>query len=239
MGPRPPGRSRLVVALDGPGSSGKSSVGAAAAGRLGYRFFDTGLLYRAVTWLALHRGVADGDAEHLVPLVDEVALEADEDGRLSRVVVDGCDVTAEIRGPSVDAHVSAVSRVPELRRALLARQRGIAIGGAIIMAGRDVGTVVLPEADLKIYLDASVEERARRRTEERALDPAGPEAAGVLADLRRRDVLDSTRPVAPLRPADDARIIVTDGNRFEDTVAAVVATIEAAERAAAVREGSA
>ncbi len=222
-------RGGLVVALDGPGSSGKSSVGAAAALELGYRFCDTGLLYRAVTWLALRRAVPSTDAEQLVALVSEVELAADERGRLSRVLVGGTDETAEVHTPEVDDAVSAVSSVAELRSALLERQRSIAAAGRIIMAGRDIGTVVLPDADLKIFLSASVEERARRRAEERGLAPGSPESVEILAQLRRRDELDSTRPVAPLRPADDAVVIRTDGNRFEDTVAAVVRTIREAE----------
>ena len=223
----------LIVALDGPGSSGKSSVGSAAAAAVGYRFCDTGLLYRAVTWLAEARGVSVDDPEGLVALVDGVELAADDLGRLARVVVDGVDHTDEVRGPAVDAAVSAVSAVPEVRTALLARQRAIASDGAIVMAGRDIGTVVLPEADLKIYLDASVEERARRRTEERGLDPGGAEAAAILEALRRRDHLDAHRAVAPLRIADDARIITSDGNAFEETVAAVVGAIRDAEARAA------
>ncbi len=222
----------LIVALDGPGSSGKSSVGAAAALELGYRFVDTGLLYRAVTWLAIRRAIAAEEVAGLVELVAEVELAPDDQGRLARVLVDGSDVTEEVHSEEVDARVSAVSRVAELRAALLERQRAMAAAGRIIVAGRDIGTVVLPDASLKIYLDASVEERARRRAVERGLDPDGPEeAAAVLVELRRRDELDRTRPVAPLRPAADARILVTDRNAFEDTVAMVVETIGEAEAA--------
>jgi cytidylate kinase len=219
----------LVVAIDGPGSSGKSSVGAAAALRVGYRFCDTGLLYRAVTWLALARGLPATDHEAVRSLVEEVELAPDEVGRLAHVKVDDVDHTADVRGPAVDAAVSAFSAIPELRAALLERQRRLAADGGIVMAGRDIGTVVLPDADLKIFLEASVQERARRRTEERGLDPNGPEAAAILEALRRRDELDSTRPVAPLRAAADARIISTDGNEFEDTVEAVVNAIRDAE----------
>jgi CMP/dCMP kinase len=222
-------RQRLVVALDGPGSSGKSSVGAAAALELGYRFCDTGLLYRAVTWLALARNVSASYPHAMRGLVDEVELAEDEQGRLARVLVDGVDHTDDVHGPAVDAAVSAVSAIPELRTALLGRQRSLIDGGGIIMAGRDIGTVVLPDADLKIFLEASVVERARRRTEERGLDPDGPGATAILNALRRRDELDSTRAVAPLRAASDARIISTDGNRFEDTVDAVVNAIRDAE----------
>jgi cytidylate kinase len=219
----------LVVALDGPASSGKSSVGAAAALRLGYRFCDTGLLYRAVAWLALRHAVRPEDAAKLVELSKEVRLTADADGRLAQVSVDGVDRTADVHGPDVDVHVSAFARVPELRMALLARQREVAAEGRIIMAGRDVGTVVLPRADLKLYLDASPEERGRRRALERGVDPAGPEAAEILAELKRRDLLDSTRPVAPLRRAPDAVVLRTDGNEFTVTVDAVVAAIRARE----------
>ena len=221
--PRP---RRLVVALDGPGSSGKSSVGSAAARRLGYRFFDTGLLYRAVTWLALDRKVGSHDEAGLVALVDDLELAEDEDGHLSRVLSEGRDVTDAVRGPEVDANVSAISAVPAVREALLERQRALAADGGIVMAGRDIGTVVLPDADLKLFLDASVEERAMRRTRERALDPDGPEARRVLDALRERDRLDTSREVAPLRPADDARILVTDGNRLQDTIDMVSGAIE-------------
>ena len=219
----------LVVTLDGPGSSGKSSVGAAAAHEVGYRFCDTGLLYRAVTWLAEERGVSVDDPEGLVDLVKDVELASDHEGRLSRVRVDGVDHTDDVHGPAVEAAVSAVSAVPDVRQALLSRQRDLAAAGRIVMAGRDIGTVVLPDADLKIYLDASVEERARRRAEQRGIDPGGPEGIAILEALRRRDRLDATRAVAPLRIPPDARIITTDGNEFEDTVAAVVGAIRDAE----------
>jgi cytidylate kinase len=205
---------------------------------MGYRFCDTGLLYRAATWLALKRRLKvegkGADPQALVGLVGEIALVPDENGRLAHVSVDGEDVTDDVHTPRVDEAVSAVSRVPELRSALLERQRSLAAEpGGIIMAGRDIGTVVLPDADLKIFLDASVEERARRRAEERDLGPDTQEARYILAQLRRRDNLDSSRAVAPLRPADDAVHIVTDGNTFEQTVEAVVAAIQAAEGARA------
>lgn len=217
------------MALDGPGSSGKSSVGAAAAREVGYRFCDTGLLYRAVTWLAEERGVSVDDPEGLVGLVDDVQLATDAEGRLAGVLVNGVDHTADVRGPAVESAVSAVSAVPAVREALLQRQRDLARDGAIVMAGRDIGTVVLPDADLKVYLDASVTERARRRAEERGLLPESPQAAAILESLRRRDRLDTTRAIAPLHIAPDARIITTDGNEFEETVEAVVNAIRDAE----------
>ncbi len=235
---------RIAIAVDGPGSSGKSSVGAAVARELGYRFCDTGLLYRAVTWLALDRGVAETDIERLVGLADEVQLRPDGNGSLAHVVVDGMDVTEAVRGPEVDGRVSGYARVPELRAALLARQRGLAADGGIVMAGRDIGTVVLPDADVKIYLDASLEERARRRAGERgyrgAGDPDGTRHAAILEQLRHRDAQDKGRAVAPLRPADDAIVLNTDGNEFGETVALVVAAIrDAAPDALGVGTGRA
>src|SRR6266545_2956992 len=226
-------RPRLIVAIDGPGSSGKSSVGSAAALAVGYRFCDTGLLYRALTWLALAHQVPDDDAAALVALVPEIRLLADEHGRLGRVLVDDRDVTEEVHGAVVDEHVSDVAKVPDVRTALMPVQRALATTGGIVMAGRDIGTVILPQADLKIFLDASVDERARRRAEERGLNGASAEARWILAELRRRDQIDANRPVAPLRPAPDAHHVRTDGNTFEETVAAVVAEIRAAELATA------
>jgi cytidylate kinase len=228
----------LVVALDGPASSGKSSVGAAAAKELGYRFCDTGLLYRAVTWLALHRGIAPDARTALVALVDEIELVDDGTGRLAHVAVDGVERTTEVRAPAVDVAVSGYSSVAELRLALLTRQRRLAAAGRIIMAGRDIGTIVLVDADLKLFLDASVDERARRRIEERGVDPASAEAAEIIAELKRRDQLDYTREVAPLRAAADAVVIRTDGNEFEDTVRLVVEAIRNAETRGSETRGS-
>jgi len=225
----------LVVALDGPSSSGKSTVGAEAARRLHFRFCDTGLLYRAVTWLALSRGVPVTDVPAVVALVADVELLADPRGRLRRVQAGGADVTEEVRGPEVDRAVSDYSKVPELRKALLQAQRTIAAPGDIIMAGRDIGTVVLPDADLKVYLDASAEERARRRAAQRREHDAAVEAE-ILADLRRRDQIDSTRATAPLRIAPDALVLNTDGNSFYETVSAVVRAVRQRQKAADVRE---
>ena len=217
--------SRPVVAIDGPGSSGKSSVGAAAAAKAGLRFCDTGLFYRAVTFAAMRRGIAESDADGLTDLVGAIRVEADDQGRYAVVTLDGEDVTDAVQTPSVDEAVSAYARVPELRAALLERQREIAERGGVVMAGRDIGTVVLPDADVKIYLDASVEERARRRAEERGIGPDGPAAAEILDQLRARDDVDASRAVAPLRRADDAIVIQTDGISFDATVDQVVAAI--------------
>jgi len=224
-------RPRLVVAVDGPSSSGKSTVGVEAARRLDYRFCDTGLLYRAVSWLALERGIAPGQTAALVALVNEVQLIADTRGRLRNVAAAGRDVTAEVCGPAVDRVVSDYSKVPELRAALVPRQRALAADGGIIVAGRDIGTVILPNADVKIYLLASPEERARRRAAQRKVAVDQTQADDILADLRRRDAIDSGRETAPLRIAEDAVVLNTDGITFGQTVAAVVRTIRQAEAA--------
>jgi CMP/dCMP kinase len=223
-----------VVAIDGLASSGKSSVGAAVAAALGFRFLDTGLLYRALTWLALDRGLDPADGPAIAPLAGEIGLGADEAGRLTRVVAGGRDVAGEIRTPRVDRAVSAVSQQPEVRGALLGLQRALAATGQIVLAGRDIGTVVLPDADVKVWLDASAEERAARRAAERGIDPASPAGQRILEDLRRRDGVDASREVSPARAAPDAVHVLTDGRTFEMTVAAVLAVVsEALEREAA------
>ena len=230
----PAARGGLVVAIDGPSSSGKSTVGTEVASRLRYRFCDTGLLYRAIAWLALERRVAPTDVAGLVPLAAEIRLVADSRGRLRRVEADGRDVTVEVRSAVVDRAVSDYSKVPELRVALVSRQRAIAAEGGIIMAGRDIGTVILPNADVKIFLSASPEERARRRAAQRKTTEEG-EAEQILDELRRRDAIDSSREIAPLRPATDALLVNTDGNTFDQTVAMVVSAIRSAEGGAGGR----
>lgn len=220
----------LVIAIDGPGASGKTTLAQALARRLGYRFFDTGVLYRALTWLALQRRVDLVDLPHLAALAAEMDVRTTpptaSDGRRYTVLVNGRDATWDLRTAEVEAHVSAVSALPEVRRALLAAQRRLAERGGVVMAGRDVGTVVLPDADLKLYLTASPEERARRRWQElrdRGID-ASYEAS--LEDLRRRDAYDSQRAAAPLRPAGDAVLLDSDGMTPEAEVNFVLRVIE-------------
>jgi CMP/dCMP kinase len=222
---------RIVVALDGPASSGKSSVGAAVAQRLGLRFLDTGLIYRALTALAFRAGVSPDDQPGLVALIPRFELRDDGVGRLTRVLLDGTDATHDVRSHEVDAGVSAVARQPEVRAALLAYQHRLAEPGGIVMAGRDIGTVVLPHADLKVFLDASVEERAMRRIRERGLDPTGEEAEAVRDQMRSRDAVDRGRAVAPLRAADDAVVVSTDGMDFDEVVDLVARLVTAAEAA--------
>jgi len=206
--------SSLIIAIDGPAASGKSTLGFRLAEALGLLYFDTGLMYRAITWLALERGLNLRDENALTHLAQDVPIEVAppsfEDGRSCDVVVDGHDITWEIRKPEVDANVSVVAAFPGVRAALTQQQRRIGLRGRVVMVGRDIGTVVLPEATLKIYLDASAEERARRRYREVLGRGEQADFAEILAKVQERDYIDSTRAVAPLRPAQDAVRIDSD-----------------------------
>ena len=215
----------LIIAIDGPSGAGKGTVARAVAARLGYRHVDTGAMYRALAWKALHDGLDLSDEASVAAVAERARFDVEG----GRITIDGHDVATAIRTPEMDRASAMVARHPAVRRVLVARQRSYGQGGGVVMEGRDIGTVVFPGADLKIYLDASLEERARRRAEERGLDPNGESGREILEALRRRDRLDTTRAVAPLRVAPDARIVTTDGNRFEDTVSAVVGAIRDAE----------
>ena len=200
-----------IIAIDGPAASGKSTIGGLLAERLGYIYLDTGVMYRAVTWAALDRGIDIDDEAAITALAERAQIDVrtpdTDDGRQYTVMCDGRDVTWAIRAPEVDRAVSPVSAYPGVRAAMTAQQRRIGLAGHIVMVGRDIGTVVLPEADLKIYLDATVEERAHRRQLERQArgEPAVYEK--VLAAMRRRDQIDSQRATAPLCAASDAIMV--------------------------------
>jgi cytidylate kinase len=220
------------IAVDGSAASGKSSVGRTLAKRLGYRFLDTGVMYRAITWAALDRGIDPHDEASLTELATDVdmAVHLPPAGSAgaAAVLIDGKDVTERLRAPEVDEHVSAVSRVAGVREALVRRQREIAKAGRIVMAGRDIGTVVLKDAPLKLYLDASLEERARRRHADFVRVGHESSEEAVLEDLRRRDQRDSGRDISPMKPADDAIVIDTDGMTEEEVVARAMALAEEA-----------
>lgn len=203
-----------IITIDGPAASGKSTLAFKLAQALGYLYFDTGLMYRAVTWLVLNQGVPIADEAAVTRLAQEVPIEVSApskgDGRPCDVIIQGQDITWEIRKPEVDANVSAVSAYAGVRQALTIQQRRIGLRGKIVMVGRDIGTVVLPDADLKIYLDASAEERARRRHLENLMRGVASDYDEILAKVVERDRLDSTRAIAPLRPAEDAYILDSD-----------------------------
>ncbi len=203
-----------IIAIDGPASSGKSTLGKRLADCLGYLYFDTGVMYRAVTWAAIQKKIPIQDETRVTELAETVQIDvrppSKEDGRGYDVILDGQDVTWDIRQAIVDANVSPVSAYAGVRRALTAQQRRIGLRGKVVMVGRDIGTVVLPEADLKVYLDASLEERARRRYEELHSRGILADPKEILQSLLARDQIDLNRTVAPLRPADDAVIIDSD-----------------------------
>lgn len=213
---------RKVIAIDGPGAAGKTTVARHLADQLGILLFDTGALYRAVTLAAL-RTDADLDDEEAIARIAATAHidlkpASTEDGRHADVLLDGEDVTWAVRAPEVDANVSQVAAYPTVREALLDVQRRIADGAKLVMVGRDIGTVVIPDAGTKIYLDASAEERARRRYHDLRLQGVDTDFVSVLDDLRERDYKDSTRATAPLRASADAVRIITDGLSVDEIV---------------------
>jgi len=194
--------------MDGPVASGKSTIGRELAKRLGYTFVDTGILYRAVTLAALYRGVRVDDAPALTTLANSLQIQITQDGL--GVEIDGVDCTTRLRAPEVDAAVSSVAKLAGVRNALLDQQRAIAEGGRVVMVGRDIGTKVLPRS-AKVYLDASAEERTRRRVLELEQKGEPRSQSEVRANLESRDSIDSQRSEAPLFVAHDARVVFTDG----------------------------
>jgi cytidylate kinase len=214
-----------TIAIDGTAASGKSTVAAFLADSLGYLYFDTGVMYRAVTWAVLDRNIAVKDEEKISALAEsltiEVTADGPADGRQYTVWAAGQDVTWDIRTPAVDANVSHVSSYPRVRAALTAQQRRIATTGSIVMVGRDIGTVVLPEAHLKIFMKASPEERARRRYRDWLAQGRKADYKDILAGILVRDELDRTNPVSPMVPAADAIIIETDNLSVETVLAKI------------------
>lgn len=215
-----------IIALDGPAASGKSTLGRSLADSLGYLFFDTGVMYRAITWIALQHDMNLLDEAAITELAQNAQIDirppSKDDGRACDVVIGDKDVTWDMREGNVDANVSIVSAYAGVRKALSEHQRRIGMRGKVVMVGRDIGTVVLPEADLKIYLDASAEERARRRYDEIIARGEVADYDEILRKVIERDHIDSTRAVAPLRPADDAVIIDSDKISAEQVLAHVM-----------------
>ena len=213
------------MAIDGPAASGKTVVGKELARRLDIRFLDTGTMYRAVTWASIRHDIHPDRADDLSALASRadmglVAVAGDD-----RLLLDGEDITDSLRLPEVDANVSAVSAISGVRRALVAQQRAIAAGGAIVMCGRDIGTVVLPDASVKVFLTASAEVRAARRVEDMRQGQERVDYDKVLDALRRRDEIDSARDDSPLRPAADATIIHSDNMTIEEVVTEILSKV--------------
>ena len=214
------------IALDGPAASGKSTIAERVAEQLDFLYFDTGVMYRAVTLAVLRLDLDPMDENAVTNLAQAIHIEVRppnvDDGRQYDVLLDGEDVTWDIRTDMVNRNVSQVSTYRGVRKAMTSQQRQVAKNANVIMVGRDIGTVVLPEADLKIYLDATVNERARRRYLEEKQRGRDVELEKLVADMARRDRIDSTRAIAPLKPAPDAVIIDTTGKTIEEVTSAVI-----------------
>lgn len=225
----PPPRT---IAIDGPAGSGKSVIGLWLAAQLGYAYLDTGALYRAIAWLALREGTSVEDGPALAGLARRFAIAVNPPGEADRargytLAIDGQRVTEQLFSPEVNDAVSPVAAHPAVRAAVLPLQRAIASRGDVVMVGRDIGTVVMPDAELKLYLDASAEERARRRWAEEHQRGRQRPYADVLADVQQRDRIDSSRATAPLRAADDAVLLNTEGLALEETKSRVRAVLAA------------
>ena len=219
-----------TIAIDGPAASGKSSIGQELAIKLDYLFLDTGLMYRAVTWAALHQNIEITDEKRVNEVARQIKITIQppsvKDDRQCDVLVNKQDITWLIRSQNVNDNVSQVSAYAAVREAMTAQQRIFGKQGNIVMVGRDIGTVVFPDADLKIYLEASVEERAHRRYKE-VLEHEGIETyQEILESMRRRDEIDSQRSLAPLKPAKDAIIISTDRKNKEQVIKEILRLIK-------------
>ena len=211
-------KKTLQVAIDGPAGAGKSSVAKVLAKRLGCIYLDTGAMYRAVTWLALQNQVAFDDMDGIKALLDTLQIEFRDVDGTQRLYCNGTDVTEAIRTPEISAHVSAVSMIPMVRKEMVAQQQHIAAGCDVVMDGRDIGTTVLPDAQYKFFLTASLEERARRRALELQHKGVAVDVEQLMQDIALRDQKDSNRAVSPLKQAEDAEYMDTSHLSFDEVV---------------------
>ena len=220
----------ISIAIDGPAASGKSSVGLELSKRLGYLFLDTGVMYRAVTWAALNKGFNISDETNISNLAADIKINITQpslkDGSFNDIHVDGVDVTRKITEKNVNDNVSQISKYKEVRNLLTLQQQKIAQKGNIVMVGRDIGTVVLPNANCKFFLNASVDERAKRRHREEIKRGENPNFEEIHSNILKRDWIDSTRALAPLIPAKDAIIIETDNKSIDQVVEEILSNIK-------------
>jgi cytidylate kinase len=214
---------RPIVAIDGPAGSGKSTVARLVAERLGYTYIDTGAMYRAVAVKSIEAAVELEDADGIVALAEGMEIGFCQMNGAQRVFADGMDVTTQIRTPEATRLSSPVSAIPGVRRRLVELQRKMSEAGGVVMEGRDIGTYVFPNAEVKVFLTASPEERARRRCLDLERAGVASDIEKVASDIRERDDRDSTRAMAPLRQAEDAELVITDGMSIEEVVEAVIA----------------
>ena len=219
-----------VIAIDGPVAAGKTVVGRKLAQQLGFRYLDTGVMYRAITWLSMQREIPVEDEEALGQLARDnpIRLQGQDS---DQVLICGARVGPELRDPSVDRHVSLVAQVSQVRQALVQQQRSLAKEGKIVLVGRDIGTVVLPGADLKIFVTASLEERARRRWRDQLAQTTETDYQQVLEETRARDELDSHRVDSPLKPAEDAWQVSTEGLNVDQVVNLILQRAQELSRA--------
>lgn len=198
------GKNRISIAIDGPAAAGKSTVAKIVAKKLSYLYIDTGAMYRALTWKAIHENVPVEDEEALDRLLQKTQIELKQEGEIQKVYVDGADVTEKIRMPEISKNVSAVAKHKQIREEMVKRQKNLAASGGVVMDGRDIGTHVLPDAEVKIFLKASVKERAKRRHMENLTKGIESNLEEIERDIALRDEMDSNRKVAPLKKAPDA-----------------------------------
>ena len=217
---------KISIAIDGPVASGKTTVGRLLAHKIGFQFIDTGLMYRAVTWVAISKNLDVREVESLTTLCESLNMKFLTDGKSETLLVNGEDVTSRLRDPVVESKVSFVARLQNVRKILVKHQQDMAKEISLVMVGRDIGTVVLPTADFKIYLDAAVLTRARRRHIEQAADNPKLTLQSVVTDISQRDKIDTQRTESPLKASADAIKIRTDNLTVNEVVESIVEIVE-------------